>query len=214
MKYRWVLFDMDGTLIDSLNFHAATYQRFLNQMGITLGLDEVKQKIGHTIKITMDNMVPPEKHDQALQQLGRFYLTQVDDLIAEIDVIDGAHDTVRRLKDNGCQVFLVTNSKQEIAKKILQAHSLELFDGVSCADAGAMDKVDRCKQLIQQHGMVPKQTIYIGDSSTDVLAAKKVGIESCLIVNTFSWIHKEGVDPQSIAPTYILDSLDRLFEIL
>ena len=209
------MFDMDGTLIDSFMFHAKGFQRFLKQYKVDLDLETVGGMIGNTIKVIFDQTLPQETHDEALKDLTRFYMEDADDLIAAIKPVKKAGKTVRRIKAAGLYTALLTNSKEELVAKIVKAKRLKpLFDEIKGADDASLDKTDRCRAMIMRRGLKPEDVLYVGDTSHDILFAKKVGMDSCLILNNVSWIKHEKLDIKQLESNYVVDDIIKVMQII
>ena len=214
MSYRAALFDMDGTLVDSLEFHAACFQRFFRGYGLSLTIEETKRMMGNTIKVILNHTLPEALHGEAVDRLAGFYRTQIDDLLGLTRALPQVPETLAELERRGVPLFLVTNSKQEVAERMLHACDLECFRQVVGADRDSLDKTDRCRELLAANGLTPGQVLYVGDSAGDVELAERVGMDSCLVLNKYSWIHKEGVDLASVHPTHRVDAFGKILQLL
>lgn len=207
-SYDMIMFDMDGTLIDSYDFHTKCFQRFLRRFGVHLSLDEVGELIGNTVKTILNGTLPAEIHDEALQYLSDFYNEDVGDLIEEIDLIENVVETIEDIKSRGIPVCLLSNSKKELVYEIMRRKNLEvLFDEIRGADNDSLDKYDRCRSILGRHGVESRDAMYVGDTSHDMVLADKVGMKGCLILNDYSWIHREKMNISDVKADIIVSDI-------
>ena len=83
MPPRLLVFDMDGTFMDSQIFHAKTFHRFINRYIAPIDFETTRRKMGNTVRhILTEAGVPPEEMTAAYAQLTEFCEHDIDDLIA------------------------------------------------------------------------------------------------------------------------------------
>lgn len=210
-RYRMVMFDMDGTILDSYGLHARCFQRFLKRYGVRLGVDETARLMGNTIKVILSNTLPEQRHETALHELSDFYLTQVDDLVDGVQMISGSVQTITSLKDQGLLVTLLTNSKKELVQRISEKKGFHrLFDMIEAADNGSLGKETRCRGILDRFGILPKDVLYVGDMSHDVALARSTGMTVCLVDNDISWLHHEGLSVEDIRPDIVVSDVSEV----
>lgn len=210
-----LIFDMDGTFMDSRTFHAKTFHRFLNRYIGPIDLETTRKKMGNTVRhILTEAGVPPEELGAAYTRLTEFCEHDIDDLVAEIGVIDGIRDALVKAKARGLCRIVLTNSMETVAKKMLAYHGLlELFDGISGADLMSIDKIDRCNAVIRRCGFLPADTVCIGDSEFDIEMANAVGARSCFVKTAYSWYRDEAYIMEQLRPTYVVSALDQIPDV-
>lgn len=214
-RYKMVMFDMDGTLIDSYDFHAKCFQRFLRRYDVAIDEVQKAELIGNTVKVIFTNTLPEELHDIALRELSDFYLSGVDDLIDELEMIEGSLDTLAKIKKKDRVITLLTNSYKELVDRILDRKKLgEMFDMVEAANKESLNKESRCRKILTEYDIVPSDVLYVGDSSHDISLAKTIGMTGCLIYNDFSWLHKECLKVEDLKPDIVIDDISKVLEII
>lgn len=214
-RYKMVMFDMDGTIIDSHTFHAICYQRFMKQRNITMTIEQLKKMMGNTIKTILTNAIHEEQRDEALRDLSKFYLTEVDDLIDQLQIIAGSEQTIAKIKEKGLWVTLLTNSKKELVERIIIKKDFErLFDMVEAADNDSLDKYLRCQKIIKTFQIQPSDILYVGDSQYDVYLAKEIGMTGCLMYNNTSWMSIEGIPLESVSPNIVINDIVKVIDLL
>ena len=117
MPPRLLVFDMDGTFMDSQIFHAKTFHRFINRYIAPIDFETTRRKMGNTVRyILTEAGVPPEEMTAVYAQLTEFCEHDIDDLIAEVGVIDGIRDALVNARARGLRCIVLTNSMETVAK--------------------------------------------------------------------------------------------------
>ncbi|MEA5004533.1 MAG: HAD-IA family hydrolase [Christensenella sp.] len=214
-KYDFLIFDMDGTFIDSAPFHIAAYHRFFDTHEIEVSMGDTILGLGFTIEEMFRNIgVPEERVDEVYEKLAAFYKGGVDDLMMDIPLIDGAKEVFNTLADRGYPMSVVTNSLQPAAERILDLHGLQdYFKAVEGATQKESDKEKRCMDVCDAH-CKEGRVLLIGDAGRDMEIAKDAGWDCCLAVTDIAWAR----DPQSVIdqfdPTYVINGFPELLQIL
>ncbi len=175
---RCVLFDLDGTLIDTWNLYVRTMERTLKEICseeipvdqlATLRLNSEPRLLGH--------FVPQDEVDSAHQR----FLANYHALHASCfgGVYPGVQSLLTSLRNHGIRTGIVTG-KSRGAWEITRQHvRLGEFDTLVCDEDVSMPKPD-CEGLVKAMknlGVSPSESIYVGDSKDDLEAATTAGIK-------------------------------------
>jgi len=188
-KFKTILFDFDGTLVDS----AADLRRALNatlveQVRESLNIDTVKAMIGDGNAKLVERgfaatgLLPESKVLQKL--VCRFSLHYEQSLLVHTKLYPGVHEVLRILCDQGYRLGVCTNKPEAQANEILKGLNAEAyFDFVAGGDSTDRQKPDPkpVLQTISQLGGTPGTTLFIGDSVNDAEAARRAGVTSILM---------------------------------
>ena len=175
--YKCVLFDMDGTLVNSYEgiFHA--YQWTMEQMGQDFGGDEfVHRAIGAPLIWVFENLCGMDRAGaEAAAACYRTYYAEKGKLQAS--VYHGVEKTLRRLKRAGCFLGVATLKRETFAGEMLDKLGLlSCFDTVCGMDADdrrtKADLLAHCMQAAKTKGA---DTILVGDSAFDAAGAREAG---------------------------------------
>lgn len=128
MKYNTYIFDLDGTLLDTLQDLANAVNYAMRQMNYPeRTIDEVRRFIGNGIRLLIKLAAPQdissEDYDKTLAIFTAYYLDHIADFTKPYD---GIVDVIKTLKQNGCKVAVVSNKADEAAKRLLKISS-EIF---------------------------------------------------------------------------------------
>ena len=177
-----VLFDVDGTLIDSNDLHAVAWRETFLHFGVDLPLDVIRGQIGKG----GDNLIPtllPKELVEARQEEIEQYRSDLfkSDYLPRVVPFPCVRELFERLKADGKRIVLASSAKgAEVAFHVGVIGAEDLVDATTSSDdvehskpcpdifAAALEKVKP---------LGADEVVVVGDSPFDVLAAKKLGIK-------------------------------------
>lgn len=179
-----IVFDLDGTLIDSIPDVASALNRLLAQEGRrALALDEARVMVGEGAEAMIRRGfaatgAAPEAF--ALEDLVERYLAFYRRHPADQTLIyPGVRDTLERFRAQGLRLGICTNKPHEMSVLVLRELGLATFFG-AVLGAGVMPagKPDpaHIEAVLAAMGAAKEDAIYVGDSETDVITARRAGI--------------------------------------
>lgn len=194
MKYDTVIFDLDGTLLNTLDDLAAADNHALAEFGLPLlDTDTVRQYIGRGVRNLMKKSVygpdfeerfgkdpvDGETFERIFQSYRSYYSEHVNDRTAPYP---GIPELVDRLKEEGCRLAVLSNKYDEAVKKLIEAHFGDRFEIVLGQRDGVPKKPDptAVREIMEQLGSKPERTVYVGDSDVDVRTAVNAGTGSII----------------------------------
>lgn len=211
-----VMFDLDGTLIDSVPDLAAAVDQMLLQLGrAPAGMEKVRNWVGNGAPILVRraladglgyDAVSAEQEAEALAIFMQVYGT--GDSLTKL--YPGTLDTLRSLQKLGVKLGLVTNKPEKFLPQLLAETQLEgFFDWIVGGDTLPQKKPDPAGLfwVMQQAGVTAEQCLFVGDSRNDVQAAHAAGV-ACVAV-TYGYNYGEPISAEQ--PALILDDLRELF---
>ncbi|MBQ8576167.1 MAG: HAD family hydrolase [Clostridia bacterium] len=180
MKYSTYIFDLDGTLLDTLLDLANAVNFAMRAKGYPeRTTEEVRSFIGNGIKVLIKRSVPENTSEkdyaEALEIFTKYYLEHIAD---NTKPYDGITEVVETLRTNGCKVAVVSNKAHVAAQAVVKDFFGDIFDVV----VGKMDEFpskpepDSLFYTIKTIGVKPEDCVYIGDSDVDVLTAHNAGL--------------------------------------
>ena len=209
-KINTFLFDLDGTLVDSVPDLATALNLMLNDYQLpTFGEETIRHWVGNGARalverglngsIDIQSGYESSETDKALEKFLHYYRT----LKTKSTVLyEGVHSTLTQLHDKGYSLALVTNKPSEFIPPILSSFSLSsLFsitvggDTLSEKKPSPMPLLHVCEQL----GVLPSQCVMVGDSKNDILAAKAANMKSVGL--TYGYNYGENIstyNPDSV----------------
>lgn len=211
MPVKTILFDLDGTLLKSveviLGAFKDTFQTFLPDL--ELKEEEYTGFLGQTLFDTFGYYA-----DESMVKDMVAHYRNVSDQAFEKELLAYPHakETLAYLKKQGCVIGIVTSKMRHVALDHLRRIELiEHIDGLIGYEDVKKHKPD-AEPILKALTLLrakPEETIYVGDHENDIRAAKAAGILSCAV--TYSHRLKEML---ALQPEYAIDDLVHLKDIV
>ncbi len=175
---RAVLFDLDGTLLDTLpDLHACVNTVMAAHGYPAVSLEETREAIGNGARRLMERLLP--KGAPLEERLAEFRSIYAENSCALTQVYDGARETCEELKRLGCRLGVITNKPHEATVRVIKRYfPSDIFDFVA-GDSG--DFPVKPDPSLARYAMLslrvsPAETLFAGDGETDFLTAKNAGM--------------------------------------
>ncbi len=211
--YKYVLFDLDGTLTDSAAGITNCIIYALNKMNIEVpSMEVLKTFVGPPLKERFCEVFSlSEEEGQRALELYRERFGPIG--IFENEVYKGVFEMLDRLKKAGCILALATSKPQTFAEKILNHFDLyRFFDFVSGSDlnGGKQTKTDVMKEALKKMGAEKDKTVMVGDRCFDIDSAKELFISSVAV--TYGYGTMEEIEKS--APDFVAKTPMEVYEIV
>ena len=180
MKYDAVIFDLDGTLTDTLGDLRNSVNYALNQFGFPeRSLDEIRSFVGNGVRKLIYLSVPENTSDEVSEKcLGVFKEYYKDHSLVETKPYDGIIGMIENLRNDGVKTAVVTNKMHEAAEDIVRIFFGELIDVTLGQVDGVAQKPqpDGINLVLEKLGVSKEKAVYVGDSEVDCITAKNADI--------------------------------------
>ncbi len=184
---RLIIFDLDGTLVDSSVDLTNALNFALEPSGLEkLTAKQTKQLVGEGITKLIENLLGPERHDMHSGMLDRFMDYYSSHLIDHTRPYPGVTETLAGLCDY--KKAVVSNKRESLSREVLQRLGLlTYFDLVFGSDSAGAKKPSPAPLLkaMQVLSCGPRETMIIGDSNFDIEAGKAAGTSTCAVTYGF-----------------------------
>jgi phosphoglycolate phosphatase len=170
-----VLFDFDGTLIDSAPYVLTAYKEAFKSFDITPKFEINESIIGPPLVNTVQMLLGDDNHP-LVQPLVDKFMALYDGGVAEnTSFYDGVADLISNLKSQGCQLYIATNKRYKPTVAILEHLGFfDTFTDVRAVDQLPADKRSKTtliKEICEDYAIALNEAIYVGDKLDDFKAA-------------------------------------------
>lgn len=213
-SHRFVLFDLDGTIVDSQQGVALSLTYALAQLGIPLtNLGDVHRFIGPPIAQTFSESYGLDA--TATRRAVDLYRRRYKEVgITGNRVYEGIPELLRDLHARGITLALATSKLAAFAHDILREHGLDrFFSHVGGADDHGQreNKADVIGAVLAEAGWTdPGEALMVGDHPSDILGARAHGLSAVAV----TWGYGSPQSLRAAAPAWLVDSVPELRAIL
>ncbi len=212
-RIRHVIFDVDGTLLDSRRDIAAAQLWTFRQLGVTNRRPEdIFPLIGKPLAETFTVLLPPELHHcipEAALMYRDYYRAHAFDTT---DLFPHVRETVKALYDKGIHLATATIKSTQTTSKVLAhfgiaqyfAHIQGTDNGVFKPDPAIINGILSVQRWERHH------TLMVGDTDKDVEVGKNAGVRTCGV--TYGSFGKKQM--AQLKPDWIIDDIAELIKII
>lgn len=212
-KINTILFDFDGTVMDTVDVIVCSWQHtFKTLEGRERPVSDIVKTFGEPLETTMKKFFPGVNTDEAIEIYRGYHR---DNFGKRIKLFPGMKRLLASLKEKGYKVGLVTSRLTGTTIEGLEKHGIrEYFDAVVTCDECTKHKPDPepINITLDKLHSAPEESIMLGDTMFDILCAKNAGVKSVLVGWAVAVTEEEKTGEN--APDYIIESAEELFEIL
>ena len=213
MKYKVVLFDLDGTLLDTLadlTDAVNVTMRIWNKPEVDS--DTVRRSLGHGAGHLLACAAGVEDDDDIVKDMKEFYIPYyAEHSDIKTEPYPGIIDLLKNLQANGIKCAVISN-KPDRATKLLAEKK---FSGMLSLAVGESETVkakpDPAGVLfaMKECGGIPEETLYVGDSEVDIITAKNAGMTSIGV----AWGFRDAETLKAQDSDHIVYRADEIFDI-
>jgi phosphoglycolate phosphatase len=174
-----VVFDFDGTLVDSAGPVVRLYNEVADRHGYgRLTAANIGELRGLSVLERCRRLnVPPHRLPWLVMQVGRRYREAIE----TIGFHDGIPDLLRTLRERGLRVAIVSTNEAENIRAFLRRQSAEAWvDEIQCSRA-MFGKARLLRGLMKRAGLSPGELVYVGDEHRDIAAGREVGARTIAV---------------------------------
>jgi len=211
MSYGFLIFDLDGTLIDS-QYDLTTAVNLMRKDFVLspLPTEKVRSHLGSGVRALVADVLPEikGKENEALQS---FFAHYQEHILDATKPFDGVARTLEILKSK--KMAVLSNKTEKFCREILSRLGLskyftEIFGGDSSSERKPSPKP--VLDLIKLTHSIAESTVLIGDSANDFLAAKAAGIDSIAV--SYGYMGAAGI--KEFSPSHTVNKFSEIIEIV
>jgi HAD superfamily hydrolase (TIGR01509 family) len=174
-----VLFDVDGTLVDSNYLHTVAWWEALGQAGFDVAMSDIHRAIGMGSGQMLDQLLPDDRDADVDEGVSAAHGALYGTYRARVKPLRGAADLLRACHNEGLTVVLASSADERTFKGLRAA--LDAEDAIDAATYS--DEVDRSKPepdlvhvALDKAGVAADEAVFVGDTVWDVQACRKAGV--------------------------------------
>ncbi|RQW82708.1 MAG: HAD-IIIA family hydrolase [Geobacter sp.] len=210
-KIDLILFDLDGTLIDSLDDLAnATNQMLLSLGRAAVSREQVRGYVGQGARRLVERAMPDAATEEIERGLSLFLVYNEEHIVDRTRLYPGVVETLTTLRDAGLTLAVVSNKNAALCTKVLT--TLEA-DGFFACVIGADSLPERkpspepLLKVLRYFAVPPERAVMVGDSVNDIAAGQAAGLAT--IGCTFGY----GDLAEIKDADFLIDSLPELLKL-
>ncbi|MBL0140973.1 MAG: HAD-IA family hydrolase [Betaproteobacteria bacterium] len=182
-RYDLVIFDWDGTLMDSTGLIASCIQEACREMGLEVpDREQAKWVIGLGVAQTMERVAPgldASQQREFADRYGRHFLSRDH----EAPLFGGIPELLSELRQRDTRLAVATGKSRRGLCRALEASGLgAFFEATRCADEGfPKPHPDMVLHLLEETGVEPSRALMVGDTTHDLELAANAGVDAIAV---------------------------------
>jgi phosphoglycolate phosphatase len=215
VKNKAVVFDLDGTLLDTVDTISYHLNRALSECGFdTVNREKTRAFVGNgprrLIERALGEKLTQESYDAVFGIYDKSYNASPSYLTKPYS---GIVDLVLNLKKEGYLIGIISNKQEKIVQKTVKEVFGDLFDSV----LGQVDNIPvkpdpkAMARVFDSLGVAPSMTVYVGDSEVDIISGHNIGAKKTIGV---TWGFRSKDTLVDAGAEYIADSADELYKMI
>lgn len=212
--YKYILFDLDGTLLNTYKGVSNGVRYTLEYYGLPIPEEkEMRKYLGPPLRDSFSRFagIPDERLDEAIAKFREYYF---DKGVLEYELFEDLKPSFAKLCEMGCKLAVATSKLEKGAFIILEdAGLIDEFDFIcgSTQDESRSTKDQVVAHVIEHFGITDKsEVLMVGDRDNDIVGAHKNGIKCCGFLSGFGSLE----EMQEYGADYIIRYISEIFEIL
>lgn len=212
--YKCVIFDLDGTLLNTLDDLANAGNYALSIQGFdTHEIEKYKHFVGNGIPKLIERILPDSVNDEVRNRTYDVFCSYYQEHMNDIThPYEGIVEMLEKFKSRGLKLAVVTNKADLFAKEIVTRYFGKLIDNVYGSVEGFPKKPDPywVNKAIQESCVNKSDILYVGDSNVDMTTALNAGLTSCGVL----WGFRDRIELETAGADYICCNCSELCAIV
>ncbi len=211
-----VVFDLDGTLLETIGDLGASCNAVLRRYGLPEHTyEEYRHFVGNGVRKLCERALPeawrsPERVEQVRREFVEYYTTHID---RHTVAYPGIPQLLERLLERGVQVAVVSNKFQQGTSLLIE----RFFPGIpfvavlgQCEGVPLKPDPTADLQVLSRAGVAPEEALHVGDTATDIAAARAAGMGTVGV----TWGFRSREELLSAGADAVIDHAEQLLDLL
>jgi len=213
---KFIIFDMDGTLLNTLEDLADSTNYALKEFGYpTHSIDDIRQYVGNGVKLLIERAIPNGIQNPDFEKCLELFKTHYKkNMYNKTKPYDGICQMLAALRQSGCKIAVVSNKFDAAVKELSEKYFSGLIDcAIGENEAAGIRKkpaADTVFKALKELGGAAEDAIYAGDSDVDIETAKNSGMPCISVTWGFrsrEFLVKSGAEILIDTPAQILEKI-------
>lgn len=213
--YSTVIFDLDGTLVDSVPDLALALNAALTALAYSnVTESQVRSWVGNgSVKLVSRALASKNvNNDAQIVKLHQQFLTCYQDCLCEKSTLyPGVKSLLDALMHQGKTLVLLTNKPIQFVPELLETLGIASYFSLLLGGDSLIEKKPHplpILHILEQFNLNAQTCLMVGDSRSDILCAQQAGVDSLALMQGYH----QGVDLKALKPTYICDDIVDILE--
>ena len=184
MKYKYIIWDWNGTILDDLQINFEVENTLLSRRGRNLikDLEEYQEKFQFPI-IKFYESLDFDLENEKFEDIAREYVLEFDERFYELEIFPDAESVIREFKYKGIEQIILSQTEQRWLEKQVRVHDIDyLFtELLGAKDIYVKGKVAIALEWITRNDIDTAQVLMVGDTLHDFEVAENIGCDCILI---------------------------------
>ena len=212
VKFDLLIFDLDGTLIDSQLDVGAALNRVLTEHAVEpISAEVIREHVGYGIQPLILDRLKHLGEDELKAALAQFTAYYLERCVSETVIYDGVAELLSRLAP--VRKVILTNKSNRFLSRIMTGLGIEdHFEAQYGRESFARPKPDPLPivSILREHGIDAGRALMIGDTETDIVAGTGAGVPTCLV--TYGYGRAAAL--ANLRPTYTISNPAELWPLV
>lgn len=208
MSIRTILFDLDGTLLNTNELIRASFEYTFKKFDMRFTPEEIKELNGPPLNETF-HKIDPDQSEQMAAVYREYNIREHD---RYVEPFPHVYETLKQLQDKGITLGIVSTKMKKTVMMGLELTNLTAFFPVIITYDDVTHKkpdpepVEKAMKLLNAD---PETTLMVGDNYHDIVSGRRAGVQTAAV----SWSEKTEAFLKSYHPTYYLDTMRDLLTV-
>lgn len=215
-QYHCCIFDLDGTLVNTLLALQYCVNETMNHMGMSgITMEQTCQFVGDGAKTLMERSLKScgDLQAERLEEALACYMKIFDaNYLYQASAYPGIKELILYLKEKGCRLAVLSNKPHiQTIKTIEAVFEPGTFDYIAGEQAGIPKKPDPkgVQVILETLGVKPGQCLYFGDTNTDMKTGQAAGLDTVAV----TWGFRDRSELEAFHPAYIIDHPQEIYHV-
>lgn len=202
-----VVFDLDGTLVESQKGICESVNHAMRQAGYSVRSEaDIIPHIGHSLEYIFTTLTGAAEPDDMVKVYRDHYMSTGS---KSTTMYAGIANLLEQLRNANIPMGICTTKRYDAAQMVLDNLGIRgLFGFISGANEGET-KADQLKEL-KRRGIIDDTSIMVGDRNLDIIAAQAVGVKSCGV----KWGYANSGELEALKPNYLIQFPSELLTLV